>query len=803
MARRRALGIWQKAWSGSFDVPYEAIPAADVDGAGPAAATASLARRFLAHSRMQYRSDDLSSLLPLGQAQSMAIVGQTFKAAFTPGLANLVFGALATDALFAEGGYVQLPGEAGWWAPSSRTYLSPGDSDTPAQELAYAQAHFFQPMRAVDPFGGISRVDYDSDSLLPTSATDPVGNVTSSTNDYRVLAPTLVVGPNGNRSAAVFDTLGMVTATAVMGKTTENLGDALTGFSVDLDDATIAAFFADPLANAAALIGAATTRVIADPGAYMRTQGAASPSPLAVAVIARETHSADLRTRTPGLPPDVRLPICLRLQRRARPRRAAQSRASRRGPLTDGGAVVSPRWLGSGWTIFNNKGQPVRRYEPFFSATCGFEFNAQTGVSSVLFHDPAGRVVATLHPDATWEKTIFDAWRQETWDRNDTVLIADPRADADVGIYFQRVLPAGPFTSWRAARIGGTFGPDAESQAAQQDAATKASAHAATPAVAHTDALGRTCLAIVDNGSGARYAARTAVDTEGKPLAVFDALGRRTQEHVLRSPLAGGGFQYVAGVDMAGAPLYHINADAGARSAFNDVAGQPIRTWDSRKQAFRFAYDAARRQTHRYVSVDGAAEILLDFSVYGEGQPAANLCGKLFRHYDGAGYAENTAYDFKGNLVSFPPATGRGLSGEPRLDAARQALQGQRVTGFGCDRCAGLMSRTGDGGRDNFVGTTMFDAAEQARARKVVSPANASMRPNVTQHGYDAGGQLTRVDVWLQQAAAPMGARSPATADRHAVTAIAYNARGQRAAIAYGNGDHVHDLRATTRSPSG
>ena len=27
----------------------------------------------------------------------------------------------------------------------------------------------------------------------------------------------------------------------------------------------------------------------------------------------------------------------------------------------------SPRWVGSGWTIFNNKGKPVRQYEPFFS----------------------------------------------------------------------------------------------------------------------------------------------------------------------------------------------------------------------------------------------------------------------------------------------------------------------------------------------------------------------------------------------------------------------------------------------------
>ena len=42
--------------------------------------------------------------------------------------------------------------------------------------------------------------------------------------------------------------------------------------------------------------------------------------------------------------------------------------------------------------------------------------------------------------------------------------------------------------------FGGTFGADAEAKAAEQDAATKAGKHAATPNVAHFDSLGRICL---------------------------------------------------------------------------------------------------------------------------------------------------------------------------------------------------------------------------------------------------------------------------------------------------------------------
>ena len=97
----------------------------------------------------------------------------------------------------------------------------------------------------------------------------------------------------------------------------------------------------------------------------------------------------------------------------ARSRR--RSRPSRAGWRTTA-PCVNPRWVGSGWTIFNNKGKPVRQYEPFFSATHGFEFGVQIGVSPVLFYDPAERVIATLHPNHTYEKVVFDPWQQTTYD---------------------------------------------------------------------------------------------------------------------------------------------------------------------------------------------------------------------------------------------------------------------------------------------------------------------------------------------------------------------------------------------------
>src|SRR5262249_26237904 len=99
---------------------------------------------------------------------------------------------------------------------------------------------------------------------------------------------------------------------------------------------------------------------------------------------------------------------------------------------------INPRWVGSGWTIFNNKGKPVRQYEPFFTDTHRFEFDVRIGVSPVLFYDPVERVVATLHPNHTWEKVVFDPWRQTSYDVNDTINL-DPKADSDVGDFFGRL----------------------------------------------------------------------------------------------------------------------------------------------------------------------------------------------------------------------------------------------------------------------------------------------------------------------------------------------------------------------------
>jgi RHS repeat-associated protein len=750
--------IWKSVWEGTHDVAYESIPASDVDGAGSPAASPT--RRIVHRSLTLYRSDDLTALLQPGQLQSLALPGDSYHAALTPGMLTTVFGGLVTNATLAEGGYVQLPGDTAWWVPEGRVYLSPGDTDTPAQEFTTAQENFFLPWRAVDPFGGITRVTYDAYDLLSATATDAVSNITLAVNDYRVLQPVQVTDPNGNRAQVAFDVLGMVVGAAVMGKTTENLGDSLTGFAADLDEATIVATMNNPLGNPGTILAGATSRIVYDIDAFLRT----GTNPPAVYTRARETHVSDLGagqttqyqhkfTYSDGF---------------ARQIQSKQQAAP--GPLTEGGPTVTPRWMGSGWTIFNKKGKPIRKYEPFFSATNAFEFAAVTGVSSVLFYDPPGRRVAVLHPDNTWEKTVFDGWRRETWDGNDTVLISDPRTDPDVGDHFLRLLETAAFVSWHDLRIGGTYGTTPDDQAAQKNAAQKTEAHAATPAVEHFDALGHTCLGVADNGGGVRYPARHALDCEGNTLAIFDPLGRRAAERVFRAP------QYFAGTDMAGNPVYQSGMDNGwSRTLMNAVAN-PIRSWDARGNAFRDVYDAAHRPTERHVSTNGAKEILIQLLVYGEGLSGSNLCGRLFRQYDAAGLAIHSQHDFKGNVV----AIARQLANQYQQSPDWTPLAGLTSAATLDAAGAALLVKT-----DLFVSSTVFDALN--RAVQQVTPHNSAMSPNVIQPTFNEASQLIQMDVWLQQAGAPTQLLDPSTAGLHALLAADYNARGQRIAATLAN----------------
>jgi RHS repeat-associated protein len=726
--------IWRASQPG-HEIPFE-------DTKGEGASVEGACRRLIKRNRNLFRSNDLSKILAIGELESLALPGQNYSLALSAGVLAKVYCRPRTDGtienllpdpasvLSEEGKYFELDSDGQWWIPTGRFFYSPHNLHEPAVEFDYAVRHFFLPHRYRDPFGNVTHAEFDVHDLVVIGTRDPLGNSVQAKLDYRVVSPQLMTDPNGNRSEVAFDALGLVVGIAVMGKHGENLGDSLEGFVPDLDEETIFEHIKRPFINPHEILAKATSRLVYDLSGFERTQTHVQPQSTVVYTLTRETHDSDLG-------PHQQTKIQHAFSYSDGFERIIQKKAQAEpGPLAGGGLVVKPRWAASGWTIFNNKGKPVRQYEPFFSATQEFEFAQIVGVSSILIYDSAERVVATLHPEHTFEKVIFDPWSQTTWDMNDTVLQSNPADDADVGSFIARIPRSDYLPSWYEQRISGDLGPG------ERAAAEKAAVHSFTPATTFVDSMGRSFLAFAHNrflkeGVAIEefFATRTEFDIQGNQLSVTDALGRKIMS-----------YDY----DMMGTKLHQNSVDAGERWTLNEVRGKPIRTWDSRNHELRYKYDELRRPTDLFVANGQGLAKLVERAVYGEGQAdelALNLRVRIFQQLDGAGIITNHRYDFKGNL----------------LQSSRQLLLNYRDPEVDWSESPSLEAR-------NFVNKSSYDALNRIVTSTL--PDASTIRPH-----FDVANLLDRVDVSIRDSATPT----------RFVTEIAYNAKGQREFIAYGN----------------
>jgi RHS repeat-associated protein len=783
------------AGDGTHELPYEDIAAQGATETHPY-------RRLIEQVRTLYRENDLSSAIPLGTVESLALPFEGYKLALVPGLLpiyqrgseNLLpdpvsvlrgGGYVLGDDKRAAGLFPASDPDGRWWIPSGNVFYSPSKTDTFGQELAQARPHFFLPRRFHDSFGNDGLVLYDGHDLLllevedalqnkatvgnrlnensiagePDRATD--GSIKSS-NDYRTLQPALLTDANGNRSAVSFDALSLVAGTAVMGKIGEKLGDTLEGFRADLTQNEIDQFLANPKspssssltpeeiaelqadstgALAGSLLGNATTRIVYDLGRFARPPSTPiAPRSTCAATIARETHVSDL---TSGQVTKLQVSFSYSDGFGREIQKKVQAEP---GPLAEDGTRADPRWVGSGWTIFNNKGKPVRQYEPFFDDTHEFRFGVQVGVSLMLFYDAVGRAVATLHPNNTFEKVVFDPWRQASYDVNDTVTF-DPRTDGDVKEFFTRLPDADYLPTWYAVRtdpslaaLAAVFWTDANVRAGEIDAATKAAVHADTPTVAFFDTLGRPFLTIAHNKfarSGVtleeKYVTRIERDIEGNQRKVIDANDRI----VMR-------YDY----DMLGTCIHQASMEAGERWTLNDLTGKPTYAWDSRGHTFRTDYDHLRRPTGVTFNEADGQTLLVQQTIYGETQGnAKNHRTRIYKAYDGAGVVTTDEYDFKGN---------------PRQSSRTLADAYKKIYDWKNDAVQPSW--------ESFTSSRLFDALN--RPIYVTAPDASIYRPT-----FNEANLLETVNVNLQ------GAQMPT----RFVTNVDYDAKGQRVLIEYDN----------------
>ncbi|ARG55434.1 SpvB/TcaC N-terminal domain-containing protein [Mycobacterium kansasii] len=760
------------------EIPFEATPTG-----------ATAQKRVVDHRRAYFRRDDLNGPAPLGSTGRRALLHQRYALALTPGLVDQVYGTKVTAALLdGTGRYAHPDGHAGFWTSSTRELLSPGATDSPAQEFAYARAHFFRPLRLRDPFHTAvtsteSFTVLDAHDLLVFETRDALGNTTRAVGlDYRVLRPSRLADPNGNVSAVAYDAFGVVAGSAVMGKPAPAPaeGDTLDGFVADPTPAQVQDLLADPRGPlAATLLAGATTRTIVDRNAFLRTPA----GPPVTVTIVREVHVSELPAGAAS-PLQVRLAYSDGLGRQVQTK--AQARAGPVAQRDAAGAVIvgadgqpvltaadaDPRWVASGWTVYNNKGFAVRQYQPFYTDRHQFEFDVRVGVSPITFYDPLGRTVGVLHPDHTWQKTVVGAWRSESWDANDTVALVGA-ADDDVGGFFERLPAAAHVPTWAALRtdpaLSAARWPDPGDRAAHRRAAEQAMVHAATPTVAHSDSLGRAVLTVVTNRykysdatpadppTERSYRNRDVLDILGRRRAVIDARGRT----VLR-----------AAFDLQGNRIHEASMEAGARWSLTDAIGGALVSWDDKGRRFTTRYDVLRRPTGT-VLTDGGADILVADTIYGESRPdpqAANLRGRAVELRDQSGSVTTDRFDFAGNPL--------------RVERALVADYRSVIDWSG----------PVDLENERYLSATRFDALN--RPIQVIAPHSSQpgAAVKVLQQQYDQGSLLRRLDVWIDESDEPTTLLDPASADVPALADVRYDAQGRRIQVDRGNG-----VRTTAR----
>jgi RHS repeat-associated protein len=603
------------------------------------------------------------------------------------------------------------------------------------------------PLAVRDPFGHETTFIYDIFRLLPVEVVDPVALRTRAEYDYRVLQPRAIVDSNGNRRAVTFTPLGLVASAACMGKEGERVGDTEQdpGVRLEYDFLAFAERRQPASVRSISRFHHVTETDVPEPEraatfeSVMYSDGFGRV--LQVRTQADDVLFGDSVSGQDVLPADQAI--------------ATGDAVGRR--LTDGTHCV----IVSGMTVYDNKGRVIEQYEPFFATGLNYEApaDAQLVQRVSLFYDPRGQLIRTRNRDGSEHRVIHGVpgdlarpdqfeptpWETYVYDANDLAALS--------------VSPEGTSLS---------------------DAAP--ATHAFTPTTVVVDAHGRAVEAVTRNRDlpdGTSHSLppvqeirqRSRYDIRGNLLTVTDALGRTA-------------FSY--SYDLAGCPWRTENIDGGVRRVVYDAAGNEIERRDSKGAVTLFAFDRLQRPTRLWARDDGSSPITLRQCVeYGDGggrdQPepersamrARNLLGQPHRHHDEAGLTTVLAVDFKGNVVD---KARRLISDAAILSTFDSApANGWRLTPFQIDWQPAPQHTLADRERDLleetvYETTTSVDALN--RVKWLQFPRDVEGRRRELRQAYKSGGGLDRV--WLD--------------DAMFVNRIAYNARGQRVLIAYGNG---------------
>ncbi|WP_019500353.1 SpvB/TcaC N-terminal domain-containing protein [Pseudanabaena sp. PCC 6802] len=782
----------------------------------------ALKSRLISWQQSYFWHEHQEQMLPLGQITAQALLHHQQEAVFSNEWLQSVYGnKLDQTILSRDGGYFQ-EDNGYWWNKGlvqhyfklEGFYLSWQTKNDFAEQAAQA-----------DGLQGKMIVSYDSYYLLPIKTeaylTDTEKNVTTASIDYHNLAPWQLTDENGVIHQVLFDPLGMAIATSIFkeatdGSSREGDGD-LSQFKIPID-ATFDKILAQNLSdkeldkNLADYLQKATSFFYYDLLAWKERQ-----QPVNHISLVRQTHVSDLKSGeqsviqvsvgyADGFGRAIEQKLLVEPGEAILRDEAGNLQRDENGQPVRG--EILQRWLVSGRTVYNNKGNPAEQYLPYFSNTALYETQSEIVAEklvpppTVMHYDPLLRVIRVDTPKSFFSKVEFTAWETKHYDRNDTVKDS---------AYYKKFIdnyPANP----------------TEEQKNEKDALDKAAVFYNTPQMMVLDSMGNAFLEIQNNlGAVSEEAFKDIVSGDITSKAVWDLLITKgylskaegnTQAWVtskfrpyssdfkpafisdmaqpfaeeiidlLRQNCLTSYHKYDTQgrlIESIDPRLYHANqtqgtayynfkyqyamgeenpaatdsADAGLDLSLNNIFGSFLWIRSARNFDQVIAYDRFQRKTKiriKGLKNDGtvATDNIVETYTYGETHPqsqACNLRGQLYQHQDQSGQIINGKYNIQGQL----------------LETTRQFTQEYKDY-INWETVVNLETES------PYKHQFAFNALQQLITE--TTPDGS-----ITTNTYNLSGLLDRVSVKF-----PDGTLQPI------INRIEYNQNQQRVAVAYGNG---------------
>lgn len=586
------------------------------------------------------------------------------------------------------------------------------------------------------PLGQETKITLDNYWLLPVEVRDVAGMKTLASYDYRVFQPQSVTDPNGNRRDYTFTPLGLVATSSVRGKTVSEGDQTRASVRMTYD---FLAFENSPATNRRPIFTRTLRQVHHDTETDV-------PLPDRDETIETVEYTDGfgrlLQTRTQGEEMRFGDPIF-------------GGQVLPKDELSVGNDLVAnanndstnPNVVVSGWQTYDNKGRVVEKYEPFF--VTGWDYAAaaaqQLGQKSTLIYDSRGQLIRTVNPDSSEQRVVYGV----------PADLANPNMFAP--------SPWEAYTYDSNDNAGRT--PAADPNASSYDY------HWNTPSSVVRDALGRTTVTVSRNRAKRtagnplnpieEIRTRSTYDIQGNLLTLTDELGRVA-------------FKY--SYDLIKRTLRTDNIDAGTKLLVVDALGNPVEQRDSKGAIILRTYDLLNRQVRLWAQ-DGSNQplTLREKLIYGDSPESGlteaqardlNLTGKLYRHFDEAGMTTIGSCDFKGNVLE---STRQVISDLAMLSAFNSPPANWEIQPFrvNWESPAAVLDQT------EYQTTFTYDALN--RLKRIVYPQDVDFTTTgarkVLKPRYNRAGALESVEfdgaVFVER--------------------IAYNAKGQRSFIAYGN----------------